>query len=300
MLTDVRGLINSYDGDLPAANWTLGYEQDQDGLEPINWMPSSIQSSLPDGLTRYVAGGGAISAPSENLRFYFSGIYAPSWGTIPDGQSAANALITVRMPTRQRPRQIQCRTGLDPSLSQSGVLIAIGGVHYSDALNLNLTAEQAVLSNQTSPTFMQTNCTIYDVANNQWYMQQTSGDIPPQLTLFCSVMAAAADGGYDGIRSSRSTSDDVYVLSIPSFTWVKVYAGTSTHGRNGHKCLKVHLDQMFVLGGLHDREYIGVCLEGGIVQVFNLNTLKFQDSYSLTTWSGYNVPSLVTAQIGGK
>jgi hypothetical protein len=66
MLTDVRGLINSYDGDLPAANWTLGYEQDQDGLEPINWMPSFIQSSLPDGLTRYVAGGGAISAPSEN------------------------------------------------------------------------------------------------------------------------------------------------------------------------------------------------------------------------------------------
>jgi hypothetical protein len=146
MLTDVRGLIINYDGDLPAANWTLGYEQDQDGLEPINWMPSFIQNSLPDGLTRYVAGGGAISAPSENLRFYFSGIYAPSWGTIPDGQSAANALITVRMPTRQRPRQIQCRTGLDPSLSQSGVLIAIGGVHYSDALNLNLTAEQAVLS----------------------------------------------------------------------------------------------------------------------------------------------------------
>ena len=97
MLTDVRGLINSYDEDLPAANWTLGYEQDQDGLESINWMPSFIQSSLPDGLTRF--SGGVISAPSENLRFYFSGIYAQSWGTILDGQSAANALITVKMPT---------------------------------------------------------------------------------------------------------------------------------------------------------------------------------------------------------
>src|SRR5467141_4079885 len=42
------------------------------------------------------------------------------------------------------------------------------------------------------------------------------------------------------------------------------------------------------------------CLEGGIIQVFNLNTLKFQDSYSPTTWSEYNVPFLVTAQIGGK
>jgi Kelch motif protein len=140
------------------------------------------------------------------------------------------------------------------------------------------------------------------------YMQQTSGDIPPQLTLFCSVVAAAADnssyniyiyGGYDGIDSSHPTSDDVYVLSIPSFTWVKVYSGTSTHSRSGHKCVKVYPDQMFVLGGIH-RGNPSSCLEGGIIQVFNLNTLKFQDSYSPTTWSEYNVPSLVTAQIGGK
>src|SRR5467141_2109889 len=84
--------------DLPAANWTLGYEQYQDGLESINWMPSFIQNSLPDGLTRYVIGGGAISAPSENLGFYFSGVYAPSGETL-DGRSAANTLITVKMPT---------------------------------------------------------------------------------------------------------------------------------------------------------------------------------------------------------
>ena len=140
------------------------------------------------------------------------------------------------------------------------------------------------------------------------YMQQTSGDIPPQLTLFCSVVAAAADnssyniyiyGGYDGIDASYATSDDVYVLSIPSFTWVKVYSGTSTHGRSGHKCVKVYPDQMFVLGGIHQGDST-ICLEGGIIQVFNLNTLKFQDSYSPTTWSEYKVPSLVTAQIGGK
>jgi Kelch motif protein len=139
------------------------------------------------------------------------------------------------------------------------------------------------------------------------YMQQTSGDIPPQLTLFCSVVAAAADnssyniyiyGGYDGVDATYTTSDDVYVLSIPSFTWVKVYSGTSAHGRIGHKCVKVYPDQMFILGGIpRDSE---PCLEGGIIQVFNLNTLKFQDSYSPTTWSEYKVPSLVTAQIGGK
>src|ERR1700719_3044848 len=105
------------------------------------------------------------------------------------------------------------------------------------------------------------------------YMQQTSGDIPPQLTLFCSVMAAADNssyniyiyGGYDGINSSRATSDDVYILSIPSFTWVKVYSGTSTHGRTGHKCVKVYPDQMFVLGGMNQGDGRMMCLEGGVI-----------------------------------
>ncbi|KAN0073170.1 hypothetical protein V8E54_008390 [Elaphomyces granulatus] len=318
------GLIVSQDGHSPAANWTLGYEQDQEGLESINWMPNFIQNSLPDGLTRYTTNGGAISAPSENLGFYFSGVHGQSGRAIADEierstDVIASTLITVNMSTMGNqtwsnntlpdniPGRINAELAWIP-VSQSGVLIAIGGVLYSDAVTIReLTAAQALASNQTSPTFMQT-VPVYDISNNQWYMQQTSGDIPPQLTLFCSVVAAAADNssyniyiyrGYDGINSNQSTSDDVYVLSIPSFTWVKVYSGTSTHGRSGHKCVKVHPDQMFVLGGIVPVWEATTCLEGGIIQVLNLNTLKFQDSYSPTTWSEYNVPSLVTAQIGG-
>lgn len=140
------------------------------------------------------------------------------------------------------------------------------------------------------------------------YQQNTTGDIPPQLTLFCSVVAEAEDrssfniyiyGGYDGINATEIPSDDVYVLSIPSFTWIKVYSGQPTHGRTGHKCVKVYPDQMFVLGG----QFAGnpaICLDGGIIQVFNLNTLRFQDSYNPLNWSAYEVPSLITSQIGGK
>jgi hypothetical protein len=61
----------------------------------------------------------------------------------------------------------------------------------------------------------------------------------------------------------------------------------------------VYPDQMFVLGGIHQGDDT-LCLRGGIIQAFNLNTLQFQDSYSSTIWSQYKVPSLVTAQIGGK
>lgn len=122
-------------------------------------------------------------------------------------------------------------------------------------------------------------------------------------------MAPAADrssfniyiyGGYDGVNVSATPSDDVYILSVPSFTWVKAYSGDgAVHGRSGHKCIKVYADQMFVLGGSYagnpEQE-----LGGSILQVFNLNTLRFQDTYDPTNYSDYEVPSLITAQIGGK
>lgn len=139
------------------------------------------------------------------------------------------------------------------------------------------------------------------------YQQKTKGDIPPKLTMFCSVMAPAQDGssyniyiygGYDGNASRNPPSDSVYVLSLPSFTWVKVYEGEERHGRSNHKCVKPYPDQMLVLGGVLRGG--GICVEDGIIRVFNLNTHRFQDTYDPTKWEEYKVPDLVTAQIGGK
>jgi hypothetical protein len=163
MLTDLRGLIRDQSLLSPAANWILGYEQDQDDPESIDWLPSFTQNSLPDGLTRYITDGGAVSAPSENFGFYFSGVRGQNWGVITDdNQSAnvtANTLITVNMPTMSNqtwsndtlpdsiPGRINAELVWIP-VSQSGVLIAIGGVLYSDVLTwgTGLTATQAAVS----------------------------------------------------------------------------------------------------------------------------------------------------------
>jgi hypothetical protein len=105
-------------------------------------------------------------------------------------------------------------------------------------------------------------------------------------------------GGYDGTNVDKRASDDVYILSVPSFTWFKAYSGNSTHGRRGHKCVKAYPDQMFVLGGRF--LYTENCLESlGIIQVFNLTGLRFQDKYDPATWSEYKVPPLVVAKVGG-
>lgn len=139
------------------------------------------------------------------------------------------------------------------------------------------------------------------------YVQNTTGDIPPALTQFCSVYASASDGsshniyiygGYDGLDTDSDPSDDVYVLSVPSFEWIKLFSGQRQHGRHGHKCVKPYPDKMLILGGRY--KTATDCLEGGIVQVFNLNTGRFQDKYDPKVWSEYKVPDLVTGRIGGE
>ena len=141
------------------------------------------------------------------------------------------------------------------------------------------------------------------------YLQDTSGDVPPQLAEACTVFSSAKDlsshiiylyGGYDALSDTSQPSDTVYVLSIPSFTWIKAVVGTPTHGRNGHKCAKVYPDQMLVIGGSGPVSNTTTCLEGGAVQIFNLNTLMWQSSYDPSIWSEYKVPSVVTDVIGGR
>lgn len=121
------------------------------------------------------------------------------------------------------------------------------------------------------------------------------------------MVAAASDGssynvyiygGYEGLDADGRPSDDVYILSIPSFTWVKAYNGTDSQGRRSHRCLKAYPDQMLVVGGQLTTP--ANCFTDGIMRVFNLNTLEFQDDYDPTVWSEYKVPDIVVDVIGGE
>lgn len=124
--------------------------------------------------------------------------------------------------------------------------------------------------------------------------------------MFCTALASASDGsshniyvygGYSGEYAAETPSDDVYILSLPSFTWVKAYTGNDRHGRSGLQCFRVFPDQMLLVGGQHKDP--SICLDGGIIQLFNLNTLEFQTTYSPNKWNDYIVPEVVTRQIGG-
>lgn len=149
---------------------------------------------------------------------------------------------------------------------------------------------------------------VYDIAGGTWYQQPTTGG-PGALGRGCAVVAPAQDyssfsiyyyGGFNGIDVEGSFSDDVWILSLPSFMWMKVYSGNSTHARAGHQCVKPYPDQMMVIGGYTTESGGSLsCIEGGVIQLFNLSSVSWMTSYNSSVWSEYEVPSMIYVMIGG-
>ena len=149
---------------------------------------------------------------------------------------------------------------------------------------------------------------MYDIANNKWYKQPTVGG-PTARTRGCAAVSPARDysslniywyGGYDGLDPTADFDDDVWILSLPSFTWVKLSSGNPSHGRAGHKCVMPYPDQMFVIGGYAKSEGGTVkCLEGGVVEILNLTNGRWMDSYHPEDYHDYGVPEMIHPVIGG-
>lgn len=151
---------------------------------------------------------------------------------------------------------------------------------------------------------------IYDISNKTWYKQSTSGGPGRALAQGCAVMQPAQDfssfniywyGGYDGIHSANDTywSDAVWVLSLPSFTWKQVAPGRDGMARAGHKCVMPYPDQMMVIGGVPPGQSKGYACVTDFIQIFNVSSAEWLESYDPTVHDEYLVPSVVREAIGG-
>jgi hypothetical protein len=154
------------------------------------------------------------------------------------------------------------------------------------------------------------NINVYDVAAGTWYTQPTIGG-PGQTTRGCAVVAPAQDyssyniyyyGGYDGLDETQGIRDDVWILSLPSFMWMKVNGGNGAHGRAGHKCVMPYPDQMFVIGGYTNYSTSSpspTCVQNGVVQVLNLTSGQWMSGYDPSKYYRYGVPEMIYLMIGG-
>ncbi|KAK4126410.1 hypothetical protein N657DRAFT_679342 [Parathielavia appendiculata] len=161
---------------------------------------------------------------------------------------------------------------------------------------------------------------VYDIASSEWYHQETTGEAPSVRVNPCAVTASAPDassfqiylyGGQNLVPYREQVQySDMYILTIPAFTWIKVPAPTdSPPARAGHTCT-LRDGQIIIVGG-----YIGnnpSCESPGI-HIFNATSLLFQSAFHsldhppdhhpensvLAASFGYAVPDIVASVIGG-
>ena len=167
---------------------------------------------------------------------------------------------------------------------------------------------------------------VYDIATSTWYQQATSGEYPKPRVNPCAVAASAPDGSstnvyiYGGQNlvpyGSQIQYDDMWILTVPSFTWVQVdTTGQSVPpARVGASC-SIWDGQIVVIGG-----YTGPDLscDSGFY-VFSASDLKWQNNFNALTGGnsqnqqssqqkdltglsgsyGYQVPGAVQSVIGG-
>ena len=139
-----------------------------------------------------------------------------------------------------------------------------------------------------------------------WYKQNTTGDTPAGRIDFCLALASSEDGSSHNIymyggRGMNGTTDvfydEVWVLSLPSFTWTNVYQGSSP--RYGHSCHRVGTRTMLTVGGAANSKLNQTPCDWETkgVGVFDMSAVAWGSVYDANA-PDYTVPKLVASKIG--
>ena len=126
----------------------LEWERYQYGPPKPSWKQGFLQGTTGDDVHTYVTHGAGVSAPSENLGFYFSGMRGEDWGQIVALKSppteTSNRLITVDMKDMRNTKWHNSTLDDVPGralgelvwvpVAKNGILVAIGGIKYPEDL----------------------------------------------------------------------------------------------------------------------------------------------------------------------
>lgn len=152
---------------------------------------------------------------------------------------------------------------------------------------------------------------VYDIQSKTWYEVTATGDLPEDRSQFCAVVSASADqstfqvtifGGFNAY--SAKVFEDVFVLTVPSFRWIKVNAkndGEDTKdniGRNAHRCVIYNDAQMIVLGGSVMSDSTSCNTAYPPLRVLDTSSYIWKNVFDPSI--EYRVPDIVTNVTGGK
>ena len=197
------------------------------------------------------------------------------------------------------------------SIGSHGVLVAFGGISNTPGKPMNLTDEY-----DSSVQWNLSSVSVYDIGGQVWYQQTTTGDIPRWRYSGCSVVVSAPDQSshsiyvFGGWGNSFGGSDGgVYVLSIPSFRWIRV--NQESNQRSRHHCSLIGKNTMLVVGGItpsynNPRPYdpSGCDTTSMFAQglgMFSLNSHSWSTKYDPVAGAApYQIHPNISAVIGGK
>ena len=198
------------------------------------------------------------------------------------------------------------------SLGSRGVVITFGGFTNVPGEPMSLDDDDLV---DPSLHWDLGNVSVYDLGTQTWYQQAATGDVPPWRYNGCSVVASAPDQSshsiyvFGGWGNSYGGSDgDVYVLSIPSFQWIRVNQDSNRRVR--HHCGLIGNHTMLVVGGIQPNgedpqppDATGCDTSAMFTQglgMFSLNNHTWYTTYDPSAGSAvYVVHASITNVIGG-
>lgn len=278
--------------------FTLSYPLYEGTDGSVNTLFPNTNYAPQDRNFRPRTNGAAASVPSENLAFYFGGVYNENGAQYTSGNPPTNqSTQLIRVSTVNQGHALWQEWILKDTIppwraeaglvwlptSAQGILVVLGGTTTPTDIFFDPSKENATISHNFLKQFP-----IYDIFTDTWAIQlldSSSGFPDTPLAQFCTVVAPNKNGtehdifvygGWDG-NTSLPTSD-VWVLSVPSFTWTKADNGEPAGiPRQGHTCTSAYPDQMIAIGGT--KQY-GMPFElNQAVDVYDLNNLRWTGAY---------------------
>ncbi|KAM0717821.1 hypothetical protein Q7P37_006153 [Cladosporium fusiforme] len=290
----------------PTAFSTWEYSMlSEEWIEHSNPQTSSGESAPSNSNdVQRAAEGAGVNVPTLGRGFYFGG-HLDGYTTQGWSQSVPRvylqSLLEFTFPGAEND-QIESlgdgktagEDGVYRNITQGGLQDSAGFTERADGLLIYIPGfgDEGILlalAGGSNETFTQmNNIDVYDIATSEWYKQSTSGPTPEIRVNPCAVTAAAADGSSYNIYmfggqnlipyGNQTQYDDMWILSVPSFTWIEVDTKdqSTPYGRSGHTC-DIWNGQMIVVGG-----YVGdeLSCESPGIYVFDLSSLEWVQQYT--------------------
>ncbi|KAH7080975.1 hypothetical protein FB567DRAFT_595300 [Paraphoma chrysanthemicola] len=293
----------------PPAFQTWSYDTSRNTWESITTTGDLVTS---------VAHGMSAIAPDAGTAFYLGGYHDSSTnqGWMTSRRYTPNLiefdLVNRRYTNHSGPNSDGRGEGLMVFVPASnvGLLIYFGGLVQS--------TNEATIANMAMDTIW-----IYDISLHKWYQQKATGDVPEPRSRFCGTVAWPDDKSsfnmymldpslnpilthfsyfYGGLAQNGTAFDDLYLLSLPSFTWLRLFSGEPRFGHHSMTCDIINGTQMIVMGGTFPS--IDTCDAPEVKGQHNVDMGTIMMPGAL--WYGFNqnnppyrVPDVLVNVIGG-